>query len=106
MPMTGGFAGSWYSATGNHVVFLSLNELYLDGQVIKTFANGAPNPCDLFVSSDGKGVTLIKDKVVSFSDGDYYEYPLKIAIIYIGGKPYYKWMSLENKEVVVYQKPY
>jgi len=107
MPFNGGLNGVWFSATGNHVVSLSQNQLYLDGQVIKTFTNDEiPNACDLFVSSDGKGVTLIKNNTVSFSDGDYFEYPLKIAIVNVGGKPYYKWMVLENKEVVVYQKPY
>ncbi|HEV8515938.1 MAG TPA: hypothetical protein VGQ59_21805 [Cyclobacteriaceae bacterium] len=106
-PLSTGFSGVWFSAIGNHVIFLSQNQLAMDGQVIKTFGNeGTPNPCDLFVSADGKGVTIIKDNKVSFADGDYFEYPMKIAIVYVGGKPYYKWMALENKEVVVYQKPY
>lgn len=106
MPLSGGFGGAWYSATGNHLVYLSQNRLYLDGQLIKTFANEIPRPCDLFVSSDGKGVTQIKDNILSFSDGDYFEYPLKVSIVTVGGKPYYKWMALENREVAVYQKPY
>jgi len=107
LPLTSGFSGAWFSATGNHVLFLSQTQLYLDGQVIKTFANDEyPKACDLFVSSDGKGVTIIKDNKVSFADGDYFEYPLKIAIVNVGGKTYYKWMALENKDVVVYQKPY
>jgi len=106
-PLNTGFSGVWFSSIGNHVIFLSQNQLSMDGQVIKTFSNEeSPNPCDLFVSSDGKGVTTIKDNKVSFADGDYFEYPLKVAIVYIGGKPYYKWMALENKEVVIYQKPY
>ncbi len=106
LPLVSGFAGAWFSATGNHVIYLSQNQLFLDGQVVKTFTNEAPKPCDLFVSSDGKGVTQIKDNILSFSDGDYFEYPLKVSIVNLGGKPYYKWMALENKEVVVYQKPY
>lgn len=106
-PFATGFTGVWFSAVGNHVIFLSQNQLSMDGQVIKTFGNeGTPNPCDIFVSSDGKGATIIKDNKVSFADGDYFEYPMKVAIVYVGGKPYYKWMALENKEVVVYQKPY
>jgi len=103
---TSGFNGVWFSAMGNHVAFLSQNQLYLDGQIIKTFNEGSPKACDLFVNSDGKGATQIKNNTISFSDGDYFEYPLKVAIVYVGGKPYYKWMALENKEVVVYQKPY
>jgi len=107
MPFDNGLNGAWFSATGNHIVSLSQSQLYLDGQAIKNFANGeTPNPCDLFLSSDGKGITQIKNNTVSFSDGDYFEYPLKIAIVYVNGKPYYKWMALENKEVVIYQKPY
>lgn len=107
VPVAGGFEKAWFSAVGNHVLYLSQNQLYRDGQGIKTFDNGTyVKPCDLFVSSDGLGVTLIKDNKVSFADGDYFEYPLKISIVYSGGKPYYKWLALENKEVVVYQKPY
>jgi hypothetical protein len=107
MPITSGFSGAWFSAAGNHVLFLSQTELSFDGQVIKTFANDEyPKACDLFVSSDGKGVTVIKDNKVSFADGDYFEYPLKMAIVNVAGKPYYKWLALENNEVVVYQKPY
>ena len=107
VPITSGFGGAWFSATGNHVFFLSQTQLYADGQVIKTFGHDEyPKACDLFVSSDGKGVTVIKDNKVSFADGDYFEYPLKIAIVNAAGKPYYKWLALENKEVVVYQKLY
>jgi hypothetical protein len=107
MPLTSGFNGAWFSATDNHVLFLSTNQLFRDGLAIKTFTgNEYPKACDLFVSSDGRGVTVIKDNKISFSDGDYFEYPLKIAIVNLSGKPYYKWLALENKEVVVYQKPY
>src|SRR5579859_135174 len=103
--VTGGFEKAWFSATGNHVLYLTQNQLYRDGQVIKTFANDAyPKPCDLFVSSDGQGVTQIKSNTVSFADGDYFEYPLKISIVNIAGKLYYKWLALENREVVIYQK--
>ncbi len=106
LPVSSGFGGVWYSSTGNHIVYLSQNQILIDGQVIKTFTNESPKPCDLFVSSDGKGVTEIKNNILSFSDGDYFEYPLKVAIVNVGGKPYYKWLALENKDVVVYQKPY
>ena len=103
----GALSGVWYSATGNHVNYLSNNQLFHDGQLIKTFdSNTITDPCNLFVSTDGKGVTMIKDNVISFADGDYFEYPLKTALVTISGKVYFKWLALENREVVVYQKPY
>jgi hypothetical protein len=105
--MNSGFNTAWFSSIGNHVIYLTQDKLYRDGQLIKTFAEGnSANPCDLFVNADGTGVTQIKNNTISFADGDYFEYPLKVAIVYINGKPNYKWMALENKEVVVYQKPY
>lgn len=101
------FKGAWYSPTGNHIITYLRNGLYLDGVLAKNLdEKESYQACDLFLGSDGKGVTIIKDNKVSFADGDYFEYPLKIAIVHSGGKPYYKWLALENKEVVVYQKPY
>src|SRR5277367_377505 len=82
-------------------------QLFLDQQKIKTFDNNEyVKPCDLFISSDGKGVSVIKNNTISFADGDYFEYPLKVSIVNDGGKAYYKWLALENREVVVYQKAY
>jgi len=107
MPTGGGPGQAWYSATDNHVIYLSQNQLFLDQQKIKTFDNNEYiKPCDLFVSSDGKGVSVIKNNTISFADGDYFEYPLKVSIVNDGGKAYYKWLALENREVVVYQKAY
>ena len=108
VPLSGGGVEKvWYSATGNHVIFLAQNQLYLDGKVIKTFAASTyVKPCDLFVNPDGQSVTLIKDNTISFADGDYFEHPLKISVAMVGTKPYYKWLALENNEVVVYQKPF
>jgi hypothetical protein len=106
MPLSGGFGGAWFSDTGNHLIYLSQSQLYRDGQVIKTFTDNVyVKACDLFVSSDGTGVTIIKDNIVSFADGDHFEYPLKIIITTLNGKSYYKWLALENQEVVVYEKP-
>jgi len=107
VPLAGGFDKAWFSAIGNHVLYLSQNQLYRDGQGIKTLPM-APmlNLATCLWPPMGKGVTVIKDNTVSFADGDYFEYPLKISIVNSGGKPYYKWLALENKEVVVYQKPY
>jgi hypothetical protein len=97
----------WYSAAGNHLNYLATNQLFHDGQLIKTFdSNNSIDPCNLFVSADGKGITMIKDNVISFADGDYFEYPLKTALVKINGKAYFKWLAMENREVVVYQKPF
>lgn len=96
----------WYSDTGNHVISFSQTQLYFDQQVIKTFANTeVVQPCDLFINPDGKGVSVVKNNTMSFADGDYYEYPLKIMMVHENGKSYFKWLALENQEVVVYQKP-
>ncbi|GHN00145.1 hypothetical protein WSM22_16340 [Cytophagales bacterium WSM2-2] len=103
----GWFGGAWYSAAGNHMLMLMKSQLYFDGHVIKTFEDGSSQePCNLYVSNDGKGVTIVKNNTLSFSDGDYFEYPLKIAVVNSAGKSYFKWMALENQEVVIYQKPY
>ncbi|MGC4020911.1 MAG: hypothetical protein QM734_02710 [Cyclobacteriaceae bacterium] len=99
---------SWYS--GKHIVSFSQTyssniQLYLDGQSIKTYPNTAiPDACNLYVTPDGK-VTEVKNNIISFGDGDYYEYPLKISLVEENGKSYFKWLALENREVVVYQKP-
>jgi hypothetical protein len=86
LEMTSGFNAAWFSAIGNHVIYLTQDKLYRDGQLIKTFGVGNyANPCDLFVNTDGTGVTQVKDNTISFADGDYFEYPLKIAIVYISG---------------------
>jgi hypothetical protein len=107
IPATSGFNGAWFSASGGHLLYLSGNQLYVDGKSIKTFPSDASvSACDLFLTADGTGVTMIKDNTVSFADGDYFEYPLTMAIVSSGGKQYYKWLALENREVVVYQKPY
>jgi hypothetical protein len=107
IPDAGNFRDVWYSSVGNHLMILSGNNLSYDGQVIKTFDNSySIEPCNLYVASDGKGVTSIKDNVISFADGDRFEYPLKIALVNGGGKMYFKWLALENQEVVIYQKPY
>lgn len=101
------FQGAWYSPVGSHLMMLYKNNLTYDGQVIKTFEpNTSIDPCNLYVTTDGKGVTSIKDNVISFADGDRFEYPLKIALVNISGKMYFKWLALENQEVVIYQKPY
>ncbi len=86
-------------------IFHKINFTLMD-KSLKHSPMRVPKPCDLFVSSDGKGATQIKNNTISFSDGGLFEYPLKVAIVTVGGKPYYKWMALENKDVVVYQKPY
>lgn len=107
IPNIGSFQGAWYSTTGSHLMMLSNNSLTYDGQVIKTFEpNSSVDPCNLYVGADGKGITSIKDNIISFADGDHFEYPLKIALVNNGGKMYFKWLALENQEVVIYQKPY
>ena len=88
-------------------MMLFKNSLSYDGQVIKTLEpNTTIDPCNLYVGADGKSVTEIKDNIISFADGDRFEYPLKIALVNSGGKMYFKWLALENQEVVIYQKPY
>lgn len=107
VPLNSGFSGAWYSATGGHVLMLTFSQLYLDGKVIKTFENGTtPTACDVFLASDGKSITIVKDNKIQFADGDYFEYPLTVTIVKINGVLHYKWLALENQEVVAYQKPY
>jgi len=101
------FQGAWYSTIGSHLMMLSKNSLTYDGQVIKTFeGNDSVDPCNLYVGADGKGVTSIRDNIISFADGDHFEYPLKVALVNSGGKMYFKWVALEERDVVIYQKPY
>ena len=101
------FKAAWYSPTGNHLITYFQNALYLDGNFTTSFDDGTSyKPCDLFISSDGKGVTSIKNSAISFADGDYFQYPLKVTIIDAGGKSFYKWLALEGNELAVYQKPY
>lgn len=96
----------WYSPTSNHLMYIIKNQLYRDGQVIKTFDDGfSPDPCHLFLSADGQSLTYIKNGI-NFADGDYFQYPLKATIVYVSGKPYFKWLAIENNDVAVYQKPY
>jgi hypothetical protein len=106
-PVDAGYLnGIWYSSS-NHLMMLSKNQLIQDGNVIKTFdGNSSYDPCNLYVSANGKGVTVVKDNTISFADGDYFEYPLKIALATINGNTYFRWLALENREVVIYQKPY
>ncbi|HCW07998.1 MAG TPA: hypothetical protein DGG95_11615 [Cytophagales bacterium] len=99
------FGGVWYSPS-NHFAMLSNNQLSVDGQIIKTFEGVAPDACGLYVTSDGKGLTTINNNIISFADGDYFEYPMEIALTNSGGKINYKWLAFENQELVVYQKPY
>ncbi len=100
------FGGGWYSGS-NHLLILSNNQLTQDGNVIKTFdTNSSVDPCNIYLASDSKGITIVKNNTISFADGDYFEYPLKIALVSENGKNYFKWLALENREVVIYQKPY
>ncbi len=103
----GWFHGAWFTASGNHVVTYEKETLSIDGNVVRTFEpNTSYEACDLFVSSDGKGVALIKDNNISFPDGDYFQYPLKMALVHNAGLTYFKWLALEDRQVVVYQKPF
>ena len=107
MPIANGFGGVWYAAGSTHVLAVSQNQLFRDGQVIKNLTAGeSTSPCSLYVSADGKSLTVIRDNKISFSDGDYFEYPLKISVVKVNGSPYYRWLAFENQEVVIYQKPY
>lgn len=100
------FGGVWYTPAGNHFALLANNQLSVDGKVLKTFDGVAPEACDLFVTADGKGLTTVINNVLSFADGDYFEYPMQIALVNVNGKLNYKWLAFENQEIVVYQKPY
>ena len=100
------FGGVWYTPAGNHFAMILNNQLSVDGQILKTFDGVAPEACSLYVTADGKGVTTVINNVLSFADGDYFEYPMEIALVTSNGKLYYKWLAFENQEVVVYQKPY
>jgi hypothetical protein len=103
----GFFRGAWYSAIGNHILIYSKQTLTIDGKVVKTFGEfESHEPCDIFVSSDGSGIAYIQDNNLSFPDGDYFQYPLKIALINSGGKVYFKWLALEDRQIVLYQKPF
>jgi hypothetical protein len=101
----GNLMGAWYSTSGNHIIYILDNQLYYDMQSIQTLESGT-DACSLFVTSDGKGVSTIKNNKLSFADGDYYEFPLKTQLVNSGGKVYFKWLALEDRELVVYQKPY
>lgn len=103
----GWFHGAWFTASGNHLVIYEKETLSIDGNVVRTFEpNTTYEACDLFVSSNGKGVAVVKDNSISFPDGDYFQYPLKMALVHNGGQNYIKWLALEDRQVVVYQKPF
>lgn len=99
-------AGIWYAS--NHVIALTTDytstKVYRDGQLLQTFNDGSHDPCKIFVSPDGK-ISEIKDNVISFADGDYFQFPLKVTLVSNGGKSQFKWLALEDREIVVYQKP-
>jgi hypothetical protein len=101
------FNGAWYSPMGNHIVIYSSNDLYLDGVLVKKLEENAQiKPCDLFISPDGKEVTIKKGNMLYFNDGDFFQFPLQVALVNVGGKSYFKWLALENNELAAYQKPY
>jgi hypothetical protein len=103
----GYYQAGWYTASGNHIVTFVKESVLIDGKVVKTFdANSSPKACDIFVSSDAKGVAVVNDNTISFPDGDYFQYPLKMALINTGGKVYFKWLAMEDKQIVLYQKPF
>jgi hypothetical protein len=103
----GWFHQAWFTSSGNHVITYVKETLSIDGNVVKTFEpNSSYDPCDLFVRSDAKGVAVVKDNSISFPDGDYFQYPLKMALVNSLGKAYLKWLALEDRQVVVYQKPF
>jgi len=103
----GALNSSWYS--GGHIIALmadytSGSKLYRDGQLIKTYGAETPDACNVFVTPDAK-VTEIKSNTILFGDGDFYQYPLKVDLVNENGKNYFRWLALENREVVIYQKP-
>jgi hypothetical protein len=99
--------GAWYSGSGNHIVIYEHETVSVDGNVIKTFpANSSIEACDLFVGSDGKGIAQVKDNAITFPDGDYFQYPLRMAVINSNGKSMFKWLALEDRQLVVYEKPF
>ncbi len=101
---TSWFQGAWY--LGSRIVYQSHNKVYVDGQVVKTFPeNETHDPCNLYLSLDGKNMTEVKDQKIYFADGDYFEYPLKIESVNSVGRQYFKWLALEGNQLVVYQKP-
>ena len=92
--------------TGGENWIMSIdNNLYINGKQVKKFDDLDLNPCDIWVSKDGKRFAAASYDKIVFSDGSVYKYPIRINCIENNGKTTLKWISLENeKDVVLYSR--
>lgn len=103
-PVFGGNPG-FCKTGGDNWVFLIEKDLYVNGSLLASLPVDYVSIGDIWLSEDGKRYAIISYERILFSDGQSFEYPLKIKRVEKDGKTWLNWISLENKtEVVLYSK--
>lgn len=91
---------------GDNWTLLLYKDLYVNGSLLATLEDDYVSSGDIWLSEDGTRFAVINYEKLHFSDGESYEYPLKVKLIKREGRTWVTWISIENRtDVVVYQKP-
>jgi hypothetical protein len=103
-PVFGGNPG-FCKTGGDNWVFLVGKDLFVNGSLLASLPVDYVSASDIWLSEDGKHYAIISYERILFSDGESFEYPLKIIMEEKEGKTWLNWISLENKtDVVLYSK--
>jgi hypothetical protein len=103
-PVFGGNPG-FCKTGGDNWVFLIEKDLYVNGSLLASLPVDYVSASDIWLSEDGKRYAIISYEKILFSDGQSFEYPLKIKTVEKDGKTWLNWICLENKtDVVFYSK--
>jgi hypothetical protein len=104
-PVFGGNPG-FCKTGGDNWVFLIGKDLYVNGSLLASLPVDYVSASDIWLSEDGKRYAIISYERILFSDGQSFEYPLKIKRVEKDGLTWLNWISLENKtDIVLYSKP-
>ena len=81
------------------------NKLYVDGTLLKDFGDFYINPCDIWLSEDGRRYAVRSYDKLVFSDGNEYSFPLKVIWEKKNGVIHLSWVSFENeRDIVLYSR--
>lgn len=90
---------------GDNWIMIINNELYINGVKTNTLPDGGIDPCNVWLSRDGKKYAVLSYDKIYFSDGKVYENPLEPSAVEKDGKITVRWATLENeKDLVVYSR--
>jgi hypothetical protein len=90
---------------GDNWVLTMDSKLFINGTAVKELRNEQITPANVWLTDDGKRYVIVVYNRIEFSDGSFYNDPLKIRIAINSNKITIWWLLLENeKDIVLYSK--